>query len=67
VETIEMVSSMIRPQRRWGVHVLPGDVFPTRGTLMVVYVGYRPTILPIWDWNTVELGTICIQRVGIEE
>ena len=53
----------IPPQTVWGLYIMPMDIFPRRGTLIVMKDGYEPLMLGVSTWgrNTTNFDRISLK------
>ncbi len=51
----------IPPERRWDFFVIPIDVFPRFGLLVVKCDGYQSTSLPFWSRTVQDVGQVALK------
>jgi hypothetical protein len=52
----------IPSRKRWGLYVVPMDIFPPQGTLVVKRDGYEPLMVWVWARDSTNLGSIFLKR-----
>ena len=52
---------LLPPERRWDFFVVPLDVFPRFGLLVVKCDGYQTTTVPFWSKTVKDLGVVTMQ------
>lgn len=50
----------VPPERRWGIYILPMDIFPQFGLLVLKHDGYQPGLVPVWSRSTTNLGPVLL-------
>ena len=53
----------IPPQKRWGLYIIPMDLFEPRGSLVIRRQGYQDVILSVSSWRIINLGAVRLKRV----
>jgi len=53
----------IPQEKRWGLYIIPTDVFTPRGSLIIRREGYQDVILSVSSWGIVDLGDVRLKRV----
>jgi hypothetical protein len=52
---------LIPPERGWDLFVVPIDVFPPFGLLVVRRDGYQPVLVPFWSRSVKPLGEVVMK------
>jgi hypothetical protein len=53
----------IPPEKRWDIFVIPIDVFPRFGLLVVKCDGYESLAIPFWSRTVLDIGDIAMKPV----
>jgi hypothetical protein len=54
----------IAPQRGWDLFVVPIDIFPPFGLLVIKRNGYESALVPFWSRSVKPFGEVCLKPVG---